>query len=110
LAYRTEWRQEAADELSTLFSKREQAALLRKIAQVVAGFPQSLLLKTVTPIRGADQYLSGNKVAIEIRVGSGNRAAVVVDNDAELATVYMVGKHDYAYTHYLSALDERLGR
>lgn len=92
-----------------MFSEKEQRAILKKVNQVVEGLPESLKQKTVEPIRGATAFLSGNKDAIKVKIGSGNRAAIVLDHDLQSAIVYMVGKHDYAYDHYLSALNERLG-
>lgn len=108
MGYSLRWRGEAVQELASMFSKKEQRAILRKVKEVIEGLPESLKQKTVEPVRGASGRLSGNKAAIEIKIGSGNRAAVVLDHDLQVATVYMVGTHDYARAHYLSALDKRI--
>jgi hypothetical protein len=90
---------------SSMFSKKDQRAIVKKVKQVVEGLPESLKQKTVEPVRGASGRLSGNRDAIEIKVGSGYRAAVVLDHNRQVAIVYMVGTHDYARARYLSALD-----
>ena len=107
MAYRVEWRTEAQEELRSQFSKKHQRAVIRKVEHFAANLPASLGLKTVQPIRNAPPRPDGGR-AFELDIGAGPRAALVVFEPSQKVVVYLVGGHDYAYSHYLSALERRM--
>ena len=107
LVYRVEWRTEAQEELRSQFSKKHQLAIIRKVEHFAANLPASLGLKTVQPISDAPPLPDGGR-AFELDIGAGPRAALVVFQSGQKVVVYLVGGHDYAYSHYISALERRM--
>ena len=108
MAYRVEWHSEAARELGQMFSARDQRRVISKVEDTAAGLPQSLELKTVSRLRGA-QLPPGAQGAYELRIGRGYRVAFVLFAETQTLRVYLAGTHDYANRLFLSALESREG-
>lgn len=106
MAYRLEWLEETEPEMRA-FPKRFQETIRKKLQLIAQGWPQTQRLSSVQPIRGQEN-LGFSGQLFEVDIGSGPRAAILVDPALQTVTVYMVGTHDYAKEHYLQAAEERL--
>ena len=80
----------------------------RKVEKIASGIPETLKLSSIQLIRG-QQGLAIQGRLYELDIGSGARAAFVINVDKQTLTVYMVGTHDYAYENYLKSAAKRLG-
>lgn len=94
------------DELK-VFSVDFRKTIKRKVEHIATNIPVSLRLETVTYIAGQDT-LGINGKLYELDIGHGAKAAFLIEDDKKVLTVYMVGKHNYAYSNYLMAASERL--
>ena len=108
MAYRVEWRSEAARELGQMFSGKDQRRIISKVEDTAAGLPHSLELKTVSRLRGA-RLPPGAQGAYELRIGRGYRVAFVLFAETGTLRVYLAGTHDYVNRLFLSALEGREG-
>ena len=91
-----------------MFSARDRQRLRDKVRDVAANIPESLNLKTVSRLRGA-QLAPGVQGAYELRIGSGYRVGFLLLPESSTLKVYLAGTHDYANKNFLSALERRVG-
>ncbi len=106
MSYRLEWLTETEPEMR-VFPKRFQDTIRKKLQRIAEGWPQTAHLHSVQPIRGQES-LGFQGQLFEVDIGSGPRAAILIDPALQTVTVYVVGTHDYAKEHYLKAAEERL--
>jgi mRNA-degrading endonuclease RelE of RelBE toxin-antitoxin system len=89
------------------FSVPFRKTIKRKVEHIAANIPVSLRLGTVTPVGGQEALgISGN--LYELDIAHGAKVAFLIEDDKKVLTVYMVGKHNYAYSNYLTLASERL--
>jgi mRNA-degrading endonuclease RelE of RelBE toxin-antitoxin system len=106
LNYQVEWHPATVAELRE-FSVPFKKTIKRKVEHIAANIPVSLRLETVTLIAGQDTLgINGN--LYELDVAHGAKVAFLIEDNKKLLTVYMVGKHNYAYSNYLRLASERL--
>lgn len=106
MAYQIEWLVETEAELK-VFSKGFRMTIKRKVEKIASNIPESLKLSSVQPIKGQEGLAIQGRI-YELDIGSGARAAFVINVDKQTLTVYMVGTHDYAYENYLKLATKRL--
>lgn len=106
MTYQVEWHPATVDELR-VFSLRFRKAIKHKVEKIANNIPVSLNLQTVTPVKGQDT-IAVKGTLYELDIASGAKVAFSIEDDKKLLTVYMVGKHDYAYLNYLKLASERL--
>lgn len=104
--YQVEWHPATVDDLRE-FSPRFRKTIKRKVEHIANNIPVSLKLRTVTLIQGQDT-LDVKGTLYELDIASGEKAAFSIEHDRKVLTVYMVGKHNYAYLNYLKLASERL--
>ncbi len=106
MAYSLLWREEAVEDIAR-FSDKHRRMFVRKVRLVVDNLPQSLRLRSVQPVRGAEDLGLPGRL-YELDVGSGFRVAIMVNEEQQTAIVYLAGDHDYCKANYLKAADRRL--
>jgi mRNA-degrading endonuclease RelE of RelBE toxin-antitoxin system len=106
LNYQIEWHPETFNEFS-VFSKDFRRTIKRKVENIAANIPASLKLRSVQPVKWQDTINVAGTL-YELDIASGAKVAFCVDDERRVLTVYMVGKHDYAYSNYLTLASERL--
>lgn len=106
MQYQVEWHEATLDEFKN-FSKKFRDTIRDKIKHIADNLPASLKLRSIQPIRDQD-LLPLTGTLYELDIASGAKAAFVVDDDRKVLIVYMVGKHDYAYSNYTYLAKERL--
>lgn len=104
--YQVEWHPATVDDLK-VFSPRFRKTIKRKVENIANNIPVSLKLRTVTLIKGQDT-IAVRGTLYELDIASGEKVAFSIEDDKKILTVYMVGKHEYAYSNYLRAASERL--
>ena len=106
MAYRVVILAEALEEMRRFFPLRERQRITRKIRHIADNVPESLKLRGVTYLKGAESALEriGGDAAYEVRIGYGYRAAFVLYNSEQLIRVYLAASHDYANELFLQAL------